>query len=303
MNIYNSNIDFNKYKVFYAVAFNKSFSKAAEELHISQPAISYSIKELESQLNTKLFIRKNKEICLTESGEKLLSYVSNAFNYMLKAEKEIKEEKKELSGSIKIGIYSHICLFMLPTFLKEFREKYPDASIEIYSTSTDETKSKLLKKELDFAVLQYPIFENNNDYEEDILCSLENCFYSGKKYYDLYNSNSSNISEYPLLLPVKECSDMYYLELLFKKNNMSLNNNYRVYTTELNKKLAMNDIGISWGLKKSIEDEVKNKKLYIINTEFESPKTTFSISYNKKYLNNISKIFLDEFKKYIKDNL
>ena len=57
MNIYNNNLDFNKYKVFYAVAECQSFSKAAEVLYISQPAISHAIKELENGLNIKLFIR------------------------------------------------------------------------------------------------------------------------------------------------------------------------------------------------------------------------------------------------------
>ena len=103
MGIYNSNIDFNKYKFFYAVAENKSFSKAAELLHISQPAISHAIKELEGQLDTKLFIREPKSVKLTENGEKLLSYVVKAFNNIIMAERELTEEKDNLTGNIRIG--------------------------------------------------------------------------------------------------------------------------------------------------------------------------------------------------------
>ena len=64
MGIYNSNFDFNKYRAFYAVAECKSFSKATDLLHVSQPAISHAIKELEDQLGTKLFLRASKEVKL-----------------------------------------------------------------------------------------------------------------------------------------------------------------------------------------------------------------------------------------------
>jgi len=66
MNIFKNNIDFNMYKVFYAVATYESFSKAAKELYISQPAVSYSIKKLETDLNVKLFKRFSNGILLTE---------------------------------------------------------------------------------------------------------------------------------------------------------------------------------------------------------------------------------------------
>lgn len=79
MGIYDSNSDYNKYKVFYAVAECNSFSKAATLLHISQPAISYAVKELENQLNTKLFIRDNRAIKLTDDGEKLIYYLKKSF--------------------------------------------------------------------------------------------------------------------------------------------------------------------------------------------------------------------------------
>ena len=75
MGIYNSNCDFNKYKMFYAVSEYKSFSKAAEILHISQPAISYAVKELERELETTLLIRENKSIRLTPEGQELIYYI------------------------------------------------------------------------------------------------------------------------------------------------------------------------------------------------------------------------------------
>lgn len=142
MNIYNNNLDFNKYKVFYAVAECQSFSKAAEVLYISQPAISHAIKELENGLNIKLFIRESSKVRLTEDGEKLLHYVENAFSNILMAERVLKENKDELNGEIRIGMYSHISLFLLPNIMHEFSSMYPDAKFYVYSTSNSELKEK-----------------------------------------------------------------------------------------------------------------------------------------------------------------
>ena len=303
MGIYNSNIDFNKYKYFYAVAKEESFSKASEALHVSQPAISYSVKGLEEQLGTQLFIRETKKVKLTENGQKLLTYVTEAFNNIIMGEKAINEKEEKLTGNIRLGIYSHISLFMLPDVIKIFNEKYPYASFDIYVSSTDELKSKLANDEIDFMVVQYPAFDNNSKYKEDILCELENCFFSNKKYYDMYIKNDSKLEEYPLLLPKKGYEDIDALEKIFKRKNMIIKNNFRIYTTELTKKFVKEGLGIGWCLKKCIEEDLKNKELYILPVNIDIPKTIFSISYKDKYLNKTAYIFLKFFKEYIKNNI
>ena len=299
MGIYNSNFDFNKYKAFYAVADTKSFSKAAEHLHISQPAISYSIRELEEQLGVKLFIRESKNVKLTDKGEQLLTFVEKAFNNIIMAERAVSENDKELTGSVRIGIYSHISLFMLPKLIKEFSQKYPKACFTVHATSTAELKEKLKNKEVDFIILQYPVFIEETNYTEEIFCEMENCFFSGKKYYDLYLKNHEKLVEYPFILPMRGYDDINALEETLKRKNMYLSSNLRIYTMELTKKLVLEDLGIGWGLKKSIENELKDKILYEIPMDFPIPKTKFSISYDRKYLNNTALEFL----KYFRENV
>ena len=159
MGIIDTNYDFNKYKFFYAVATNKSFSKAAEAMHISQPAISYAIKELEEQLGVKLFIRSKSGITLTEDAEKLLAYVKKAFDILLMANDVLEEEKGDLSGAVRIGMYSHISLFIMPKAIKDFKEKYPKAKFFIYSTSNEEMILKLKNKELDLLIILYSLMK------------------------------------------------------------------------------------------------------------------------------------------------
>lgn len=296
MGIYNSNFDFNKYRTFYAVAEYKSFSKATEVLHITQPAVSYAIKELEDQLGTKLFVRENRNVKLTVAGEKIYSYIQKAFKNIIMAERALMESSEELTGCVRLGIYSHISLIMLPKLIKEFKKIHPKVKFEIYTSSTDELKEKLRNKELDFIILQYPIFLSSKIFSEEVLCEMENCFFTNKDYYDSFVLKNKSIVEYPLILPTRGYDDINALEEMFKRENMSIKSDLTVYTTELTKKLVEEGLGIGWGLKKIVE--LDNKKLFILPIDFEIPKTKFSIAYDKHYLNETELEFLEYLKKY-----
>jgi len=258
MGIYDSNSDYNKYKVFYAVAECNSFSKAVDVLHISQPAISYAIKELEYQLNTKLFIRENRQIKLTDDGEKLMYYLRRAFNDINIAERILKEKKKEYSGVVKIGIYEHISLVLLPKLFDEFIKQYPDAKFEVTTSSSNELKEKLKNRELDIIITQYPLLiEENHVFTEEKLFELENCFFTTKEIYDQYKDNK--LKELPLILPFRGYVDIDTLDGLLATTNMKIKNNCRIYTFELTKKLVLQNLGIGWGPRKCIEYELKNE--------------------------------------------
>lgn len=301
MGIFDSDGDFNKYRFFYAVAISKSFSKATEFLHVSQPAISHAIKDLEEQLNTKLFIRNNKNVILTEEGEKLMHYVGRAFDNINMGEQIIRERKDELSGIIRIGIYSHISLFMLPKIMDKFSKKHPNSKFYVYTTSNNEMSMMLKNNELDFVVMQYPIFVRDNTFKEEIICELDNCFYCNKKYYDIYMKDNDSIVDFPLLLPTRGFSDINGLEEMLKSKNITSTNKYTIYSSELTTKLALQGMGIGWGLKKCIEKYIENKELYELPISFEIPKTKFSIAYDSNFLNKTAKEFIDFFKEEIKN--
>ena len=300
MGIIENNCDFNKYRFFYAVAEYKSFSKAAEALYVSQPAISYAIKEIEDQLNTKLFVRNKKNVVLTDEGEKLLYYIKEALDNIITGERMIKEKADDLKGVIRIGIYSHVAQFMLPKVMKDFNNKYPNARFDVYSSSNAEMVEMLRNRELDFILLQYPIFLKENNLKEEFVCELENCFFANKNYYDLININHNNIIDYPLLLPKRGFADISNLEEILKKNNLKLKNQHTIYTCEINKALVKEGLGIGWGIKKCLENEIKHKEIYIIPVDFPTPTTKFSIAYDERFLSKTTKEFIKYLKKELK---
>ncbi|MBO5096406.1 MAG: LysR family transcriptional regulator [Bacilli bacterium] len=301
MSIYNSYSDFNKYRVFYAVAECLSFSKATEYLHISQPAISHAIKELEEQLETKLFKRENKRISLTEDGEKLLEYVKNAFDSLVAGERALKENDKEITGKVRIGIYSHISTFMLPKLIKLFNSKNPKVKFTVFSSSDIEIKEKLNNRELDIAILHYPIFVDNDKFTEEKLCELESCFFANKYYYELLTQNKNiKKQEVPIILPMKGYIDTLILERYLKNNNIVLKPSYRIYATELKVALVKEGVGICWGSKDCIKKELENEELFEIPFDIECPSMSISIAYDKRYINKASLEFIKLLKKNYK---
>lgn len=304
MGIFENESDFNKYKFFYAVSECKSFSKASEYLHVSQPAISHAIKELEGQLNTKLFIRDKKTVTLTEDGEKLVDYVKKAFDNITMGERIIKEKEDNLSGIIRIGIYSHISLFMLPPVMKSFKEMYPDSKFYIYATSNSEMLEKLKNRELDFVVLQYPIFINDNTYEEEILCEMETCFFGDKTHYNMFMDKGNSLKDLSLILPARGFPDITKMGEVLKESNLILKSDVTSYTTDLARELVKNGLGIAWGIKRCIKEDVEKGLLYEIPVDFDIPMTKFSIAYDKNFINNTTLKFIEYFKnevnKYIK---
>ena len=298
MGIYNSNYDFNKYKTFYAVAEEKSFSKASEILHISQPAISYAIKELENTLNTKLFIREKNGVILTDDGEKLMFYLQKAFSNIVKAEKIITEREEEANGLVRIGIYSHISTFMLPKLIKKFKKSHPNAKFSIFQSTNRDLLAVLRRRDVDFIILQYPIFLEKNNFEEEIICNLETCFYGNKEMYDKY-SNPKTVDEYPLVLPFSGYADIDSLEEKLKRHNLNFKVSIRSYDSMTTIELVKEGLGIGWGLKRFIKSDLNHKILYEIPLKFENPPTIYSVAYDKNFLNKTA----EEFLKYLKENL
>ena len=146
------NIDLELYRVFYVVAKNKHMTKASEELHISQPAISQSIKKLEDQLGGTLFLRSNKGMELTEEGKMFYEYVKGALELINNAENEFTSFKNLSKGEVKIGCSTTLTKLILIDVLKKFNKEYPNISINITNDLTINLINDLKLGKLDFVI-------------------------------------------------------------------------------------------------------------------------------------------------------
>lgn len=141
-------------QVFYSVATNFSFTKAAKELHITQPAVTNNIKELESSLGISLFEREQNGISLTKAGKILLRYTSKAMDECKRMEYEIGMLRNSFSGKLKIGASTTIEQYILPPLLARFNTEYPDIEILVNNNNTMNVEKNVISHDLDLGIIE-----------------------------------------------------------------------------------------------------------------------------------------------------
>ena len=175
------NINLELYKVFYYVAKNESITRAANELSISQPAISKSIKTLEEQINTPLFIRKRDGVSLTEAGESIYNKIKEAIELIDSAEDDIKSLTNLESGSINIGASKTIIHEYLMPHIKKFHKEYPNINIRIFTDKTSELIKKAKMGLVDVIFTNMP-YNFPDDFETIKIMDLHDCLVANESF-------------------------------------------------------------------------------------------------------------------------
>lgn len=149
-------INYELYKVFACVARKRSFTAAAEEMFVSQSAISQSIKTLEEKLGAVLLYRNKKSIKLTADGELLFGCVEQGANFFKTGERLLQERKQMGSGEIRLASTDTICKYFLLARIKEFRILYPNIKFNIINLTSPKCLTLLKNAEVDLAVTNLP---------------------------------------------------------------------------------------------------------------------------------------------------
>lgn len=184
---------YNNLKIFTVVAKHKSITKAAKELFVSQPAVSKAIKNLEDELQVKLFQRdKRNGLYLTNVGEKILLLARQMEEFENKIFQTAYSENNLLSGQIKIASIPIITTMILVPIFKIFKEKYPFVNIELMEGTTAEVREAILEHRVDFGLSTSPF----QDLEVKFLLTDKMCAISKQKRsheINLYNEPAENL--------------------------------------------------------------------------------------------------------------
>jgi DNA-binding transcriptional LysR family regulator len=144
------------HRVFAEVAANLSFSKAAQVLFVTQPAISKHIKALEDQYKLPLFERKGSSIVLTEAGKKLNEYLLQAMEVEQKAEYDLSvlSNQSQAEGNLRLGASTTIALYILPSILSGFQRKYSNVGVQLVNRNSEYILNALLNHEVDVGIIE-----------------------------------------------------------------------------------------------------------------------------------------------------
>lgn len=143
-------------QVFHAVAKHLSFTRAADALFMTQPAVTFQIKQLEEQFNARLFERRHGSISLTPAGELVLSYADKILNLSDEMEIRVGELTGEIRGPLLVGASATIAEFMLPRVLGEFNARYPQVRPRLIVANSESIESRVAEHSLDVGLIEAP---------------------------------------------------------------------------------------------------------------------------------------------------
>lgn len=142
---------------FLAIAREENFTKAAQQLHVTQPTLSRQIADLEQELGVKLFVRSNHSIILTEDGMILKRRAQEILSLADKTKRDFLQKDEALSGTISIGSGEFRSTEYLAKIIAEFRKKYPNVKYEIYSGNANNIRDYIERGLLDIGLMSEPI--------------------------------------------------------------------------------------------------------------------------------------------------
>ncbi|MCS3799253.1 LysR family transcriptional regulator [Niastella sp. OAS944] len=141
-------------KVFYTVARRLNFTKAAEELFITQPAVTKHIHEIETYYKTQLFQRNGTKIKLTSAGTALLAHTEQLFAIYRNIEVDLAAINENVKGTLRIGASTTVAQYVLPKYLASFKQKFPDIKIALTTNNTEYIENALIANKIDFGIIE-----------------------------------------------------------------------------------------------------------------------------------------------------
>ena len=295
--MYKSNINLNLYKTFYEVAKYGSISETAKQTYTSQPAISKAIKNLENELNVKLFYRDLNGVSLTEKGRELLYFVEESYNNLIIAERNMIETENLNRGKLSIGMPSNVGTFYLLDKIIDFHNEYPNIEITIVTGSTNQLLSLLESHKVDFIIDTSPINTKMDAVIKEVK-TVEYCFIV-KKDSTIKNINKikslKDLKDKPLILPISGTANRKNLDIIFESNNIEVSNVINIHTSEMIISAVKKDLGIGYIIKDLVFSDIENDNLMVIDVKEKLPTVAINLIYLKKYLTKAPIYFINKY--------
>ena len=285
-------INFESYKVFYVVAQELSFSKAAKKLYISQSAVSQSIRQLEKKLAIPLFNRSTKRVTLTPDGLALLSHIEPAINMIHQGEHYLQESKSLKRGQLHIAASDTICRYYLLDFFKAYHDTYPGVDIKVTNRTSVQCVELLNKGNVDFIVTNLPNAHTSADMTIKPTKDFKDVFIANPRHMDLSKPYKfKDLTKHPMLMLTKNTTTSEFLYHLFEESNLPLNPSIELGSIDLLVDMTRINLGISFVPEFCV---MPSDDLQIIEVEETIPLRQIGlITHNKRPLSAASKKFVE----------
>ncbi len=247
-------------QVFHTVARLLSFTKAAEALHMTQPAVTFQVRQLEEYFNTRLFDRTHNRISLTKIGEQVYKNAEKIFEQYAIMENSVKEMTGDIDGVLLIGASITIAEYLLPVLLGDFKQRYPDVHIRLTVSNTDGIVSLVETNAIDLGLVEAPVNNKNLAVE---LCRMDQLVAIAQPKHPLTKRSevtTSKLATYPLIFREEGSGTREVIIEYFNQAGMSmddLNIVMELGSVEAIKSAVVSGMGVSILSRSAIQKELQ----------------------------------------------
>lgn len=286
-------MDYDQLASFLEVAKLRSFSRAAEKIYRTQPAISAQVRLLEQECGEKLFDRSGKKVLLTPAGEILHRYAQKILELHKEAVQAIAEMNQTPRGKLQIGANEATCLYVLPKIFMRFKHLYPLVQISIYRNFSHKIVQKVQEGAVDLGIVTLPHTSNNMEvipvFRDEVQVVVP-------KQHPLAKHRSLTIAEvahYPLILP-KTGHTRVVIDRLLREYREHVQISMELASVETIKKFVGAGLGVSLISRTYAHSEVAAGVLKLIPLEGEKLYRELGLIYRRdRYLSLPAKVFIE----------
>ncbi|MFF2018356.1 MULTISPECIES: LysR family transcriptional regulator [Paenibacillus] len=269
------------YKVFCTVARNTSFSKAAQELYMTQPAVSQGIMQLERELDTRLFTRTSKGVFLTDEGRLLFDYANSAMNLIHVGEEKLLELKNLTTGELKIGVGDTISKYFLLPYLEEFHNRYPNIKFKMVNGTTLEICALIKSGSVDIGICNFPL---EDPALELVPCTdIHDIFVYGEKFKSQLAGTVTleQVVKLPLIFLESKSNSRKYVEDYMLSKGIKISPEFELGSHHLLLEFAKINLGVACVTKEFSQKYLNTGVLHQVSLTEEIPKRSIGISFLK----------------------
>ena len=255
-------------KVFYTVANRLSFTKASNELFITQPAVSKHIQELEQYYKIKLFSRNSSKITLTVAGEILLKHTKNIFEVYRDIDFDMSSLINQRSGLLRIGASTTISQYIIPPLLARFHQKLQDIKVSLLNGNTEQIENALLKQEIEIGIVEGQSKNKSIKYTEFLKDELVLVCKSSNTLVARDEVNQEDLKKMRFVMREQGSGTLEVIEFALKPYNIKVSElqiEMQLGSTESIKSYLMNSDCVAFISIHAIQKELKNNELVILD--------------------------------------
>lgn len=288
-----------KLQIFKIVAKHLSFTKASEQLFLSQPAISKSIKNLERDFKTTLFVRKRNSIKLTAEGKSFLVYANKILAIYDEMEEKFLHKKDDLPSFISFGVSTTLTHYIIPKVVAKFRTQFPQTKFNIISNNSENIENLILNEEINFGITEGTSKNPKLQFEKFIKDEIVLVTNANNHIFNKGIINTETLQTIPMIGREKGSGTKAVISNALSNHNIkSLNYVVAFNSTEAIKNYLYNSDHFAFVSIHSISNDLINNKLKIIDIKDFSIERWFYFVNRTGYLSNT----FEYFKKYIRNN-